>query len=309
MNEIHTRADLNLFRVLDAIDSTGGIGAAAVQLHLTQSAISHSLKRLRVLLDDPLFIRQGKSMVATTYARSILPTVREHLRGLNACIQTQKNFDPSTLDCTFNFGFRDPAESMVFPRLLPLLNRYAPKLKINSHPITAETLERDLTRGKVDLAADVSISMPRHIQSDVLYRESTVVMFSNKHSCAQDGLDFDTFANARHVVVTPSPNVPSVLEQHLLDHGVKRQIVFRSQQYFAASQIISNSDWLMLVPERFAETMKQLLPVDYCECPVELPKLELRLYWHENMEHDAGIIWVRKVALDYVKRQIDTNNI
>lgn len=308
MNEIHNRADLNLFRVLDAIDSTGGISAAATQLHLTQSAISHSLKRLRLLLDDPLFVRQGKNMVATTYARSILPAVRQHLQGLNNCIQSQKTFDPSNLDCTFNFGFRDPAESMVFPRLLPLLNRFAPGLKINSHPITADTLARDLTRGKIDLAADVTIPMPKHIQSEVLYRESTVVMFSKKHAQYNHGIDYETFAKARHVVVTPTPSAPSQLEQAISDQGIKRNVVFRSQQYFSASQIISNSDWLMLVPERFAATIKEMLPVDYCRCPVELPKLELRIYWHENMEHDQGIIWVRKVAFDYVRKQSKIDN-
>ncbi len=47
MNHPDLRMDLNLFRVLDAIYSQGGISAAARALHLTQPAITHSLNRLR----------------------------------------------------------------------------------------------------------------------------------------------------------------------------------------------------------------------------------------------------------------------
>jgi DNA-binding transcriptional LysR family regulator len=45
MNQIHSKGDLNLFRVLLAVADTGSIIDAGVQLNLSQSAVSHALRR------------------------------------------------------------------------------------------------------------------------------------------------------------------------------------------------------------------------------------------------------------------------
>ena len=65
--------DLNLLRVFDAIFQTRSVTIAASNLHLTQPAVSKQLNRLREVLDDPLFVRQGHLMVSTPLARSIGP--------------------------------------------------------------------------------------------------------------------------------------------------------------------------------------------------------------------------------------------
>lgn len=303
MNEIHNRADFNLFRVLEAIESTGGISSAAEQLHLTQSAVSHALKRLRLLLDDPLFIRQGQNMRPTTYARSIMPTVREHLRGLSGCIESAKEFDPKLLDCEFHFGFRDPTESLVFPYLLPALTTQAPGVRVVSHHSDPSTVERDLTQGKLDLAVDTTLEVSSHIQSQVFYSESVVVLHSKNHPLAKPHIDLATYAAAQHVMVTHNPLRPSLLERSFAEAGIKRNLVLKAQHYFAASQVIATTDWLMLVPETYAGIIRQQLPVAYSPCPFPVPKVDLRMYWHESMEHDPGIKWLRQVAVDFVHRQ------
>jgi DNA-binding transcriptional LysR family regulator len=74
-----SRIDLNLLGVFEAIYSRGGVTAAARHLHLTQSAISHSLAKLRVAFDDELFVRFGNAMVPTALARAIIGPVRDAL--------------------------------------------------------------------------------------------------------------------------------------------------------------------------------------------------------------------------------------
>ena len=71
MTRADLRMNLNLFRVLDAVYTHGGISAAARALHLTQPAITHSLNRLRELFGDPLFLRQGNRMVPTDRVRTV----------------------------------------------------------------------------------------------------------------------------------------------------------------------------------------------------------------------------------------------
>lgn len=60
--------DLNLLTIFEAVYIHKGIVNAARILNLTPSAISQSIKKLRTVFPDPLFIRRGQGVVPTSYA-------------------------------------------------------------------------------------------------------------------------------------------------------------------------------------------------------------------------------------------------
>lgn len=64
--------DLNKLRTFAVIAESGGVTAAARSLHLTRSAISHSLAGLEASLGLPLFLRVGRGLVLTAEGRALL---------------------------------------------------------------------------------------------------------------------------------------------------------------------------------------------------------------------------------------------
>jgi DNA-binding transcriptional LysR family regulator len=68
--------DLNLLTVFDALYELRSVTQTARRLNLTQSAVSHALRRLREMLDDPLFVRTGGTLLRTVRARTIASRVR-----------------------------------------------------------------------------------------------------------------------------------------------------------------------------------------------------------------------------------------
>ena len=62
--------DLNLLLVLDAVLTEGSVAKAANRLHVTPSAVSNALARLRQQLGDPLVTRKGRGIVPTPAARA-----------------------------------------------------------------------------------------------------------------------------------------------------------------------------------------------------------------------------------------------
>ena len=70
------KLDLNLLLALDVLIAEVNVTRAAEKLNMSQSAMSYSLKRLRILLDDPILIRSSRDMEATPYAREISVAVR-----------------------------------------------------------------------------------------------------------------------------------------------------------------------------------------------------------------------------------------
>ncbi|WP_312059677.1 LysR family transcriptional regulator, partial [Pantoea septica] len=62
MNSMHhvlRRLDLNLLPIFDAVFRHRSVRLAAAELSMSTSALSHALTRLRDLLKDPLFYREG----------------------------------------------------------------------------------------------------------------------------------------------------------------------------------------------------------------------------------------------------------
>ena len=59
------RRDLNLLVALKVLLDEGSVSRAAIRLNLSQSAMSRVLGRLRDLVGDPLFTRQGQSLLPT----------------------------------------------------------------------------------------------------------------------------------------------------------------------------------------------------------------------------------------------------
>ena len=72
--------DLNLLVVFEALHcEQGNVSRAAKRIGLSQSAMSHALNRLREMLDDPLFVKQGHRMHPTSRALALAP-VTDSLR-------------------------------------------------------------------------------------------------------------------------------------------------------------------------------------------------------------------------------------
>lgn len=73
-NEAHVSGrDLRLFLVLDVVLSECSVARAASRPGMTQSAVRHSLRALRLRLDDPLLVRTGNGLEPTPLAQSLRP--------------------------------------------------------------------------------------------------------------------------------------------------------------------------------------------------------------------------------------------
>src|SRR5688572_21167492 len=97
LNEIDlSRADLNLLVLFEAVLEERHVGRAAERLHLTASAVSHGLSRLRRLLHDPLFLRTPKGVVPTARATELAAPIADVMARVRGVISTAAPFDPAT---------------------------------------------------------------------------------------------------------------------------------------------------------------------------------------------------------------------
>ena len=82
------KLDLNLLVVFEAIYSAANISHAAKQLGMSQPTVSNALARLRVLMDDPLFVAKRRGVEASVKSRQMIGPVRQALgiiKGQQVC--------------------------------------------------------------------------------------------------------------------------------------------------------------------------------------------------------------------------------
>jgi DNA-binding transcriptional LysR family regulator len=288
-----SRVDLNLFIVFEAIYMEGSVTRASQKLNLTQPAISHALGRLRLLFGDPLFVRQGHAMVSTPLARSIIEPVRRSLRGFEVTLNGLDQFDPATTRKQFTLSLRDVLESTVLPPLIARICERAPLVDIAAIQAERRELESELAAGTLDLAIDVLLPLSSDILHSRIMVDKTVVVARKDHPRIQGELDLETYLQQDHILASSRRRGPGLEDFELSRLGLQRRIRLRCQHYFAACRVVSQSDLLLTMPERYAQVANRQFENQILPFPTELPPFDVYLYWHANVDGDPANRWLR----------------
>jgi DNA-binding transcriptional LysR family regulator len=287
------RIDLNLLVVLDAIYTEGGITRAAEKLHLTQPAISHALGRLREIFGDALFVREGRAMVPTPLMRNLIEPLRRSLRGLQLMLNEIESFDPQVTRKTFTLGVRDVLEATLLPPLMQAIAREAPLVELAAIRADRRELEAELASGAIDAAIDVLLPVSANVRHAQLSIDRMVVVARQGHPEVDAELDVETYLMQDHVLVSSRRSGPGLEDVELSRLGLQRRIRLRCQHYFAACRVVSQTNLVLTMPERYARVANQQFGNQILRSPIDVASMDAYLYWHAGVENDPANRWLR----------------
>jgi DNA-binding transcriptional LysR family regulator len=272
-------------------------------MNLTQPAISHALNRLRQLFDDPLFERQGHVMVPTPQARSIIDPVRQSLRGFEVTLNGAERFDAATSGRSFSLALRDVLEASVLPPLMARMAQDAPTVGLNTLQVGRRELESDLAAGTLDAAIDVMLPLSNEIRRTLLAADQTVVLVRRGHPLVQDGqgMDLDGYLALEHIQTSSRRRGPGLEDFELSRLGLQRRVRLRCQHYFAACRVVSQTDLALTMPERLARVVNQQFGNQILPFPLQMPSLDIYLYWHANIDTDPAGQWLREQIIEAMR--------
>ncbi|HWF04450.1 MAG TPA: LysR substrate-binding domain-containing protein, partial [Candidatus Angelobacter sp.] len=244
---------------------------------------------------DPLFLREGANMVPTPFSRNMINEVRQALQILEVNLYENRNFDPAHTRRDFQIGFWEIMESTILPPLLKIMAKAAPEISMTTSRVKRREIEIELASGSLDLALDIPITMSDSIKQEPLFSDRIVVMVREGHPLGAHELDLDTYLRQDHVLVSSRRLGPSLVDAELNRKGRKRRIVLRCQHYFAACRVVSETDMLLTIPERYAQMLNGGFNNRLYPFPLKsLQQLELHMYWHESADNDPPNRWLRE---------------
>ena len=288
-----SRLDLNLFVVFEAIYTEGGVTRAGKRLNLTQPAISHSLGRLREILGDPLFHRQGHDMTPTPLARSIIEPIRQALRTMSAVIGDSGVFNAAASKRLFTVGLRDVMESVVLTPLMLSLAETAPGVGVSSVRIIRSDLARELASGQLDAAVDILMPTSQDIRHALISTDRLAVVARRDHPFVREGLTIDTYLEQEHVLVSSRRIGFGLADLEVARVGRYRAIKLRCQQSFAACRVVAKTNLILTMPDRYARIANVLFDNQIIAAPFDGPSQDVYVYWHANADMDPANKWLR----------------
>ena len=119
MNQIdHSDLSEQTLKTFLAVLEEGSVTKAAGRMGVSQSAVSHTLDKLRVIFDVPLFVRDGRGITPSARAESLRDPIEEILTRLNALCYKDE-FNP----------IRDPVEFTIATNDFPLIPGSSPRIR------------------------------------------------------------------------------------------------------------------------------------------------------------------------------------
>lgn len=287
------KLDLNLLVALEALLTERSTTRAAERLHLSQSAMSGALARLREYFDDDLLVQVGRQMEPTPRAEALHEAVRDVLLRIDTSIAVQPQFDCTTSDREFRLFVSDYTQDVLMPHVFELAEQAGSRVRFHLQQ-QVTTPARSLERGEADLLViPKAYCSPEH-PADLLYEDIYVCVVWEHSRHASEGLTFEQYAQARHAVMQPSEAQQPVHETWFLQrYGVPRNIEIRTYSFAALPWLIVGTQRVATVHRLLAQRLAATLPIRLLPVPMPLPPLLQGLQWHKYRTQDPGIKWLR----------------
>jgi len=317
------RIDLNLLVSFDALAREQNVTRAAERVGVTQSAMSHALRRLRELLDDPLLVRGRSGMVLTARAEALVLPLRSGLVSVDRALVRTERFDPRTARRRFRLATPELFDFLAVPLLLETIRTEAPGVDLIVTPLGAR-LSDALETGELDLCVaprvdDFPGGSPELDGSGLVRR----VLFRDDFSCfcrgdhpalgekrtrrgakpgAPERLSLETYAALSHVLVSPGGEGPGLVDELLAKQGLRRRVALRIPHFFSALSIVEKSDLILTAPTSLGLLLSSRSKVVALPAPLRLPEHAIQLLWHERFSNEPGHAWLREVLITLTQR-------
>ncbi|WP_225784362.1 LysR family transcriptional regulator [Xenophilus sp. Marseille-Q4582] len=288
----YQRIDLNLLSALDALLTERNVTRAAERMHMTQSAMSGVLARLRDYFGDPLLVQVGRTMQLSPRAESLIAPVRDILLQVDATLGVKPEFAPAEAERKFRIIASDYVSQVLLTEVLRRIARAAPRLSFDVRPTYAGMAE-DLDKGRVDfLVTPAHLTLAEHPQ-EVLFDDTYHVIACQQNTRLGARISAEDYRALGHVVYQEEQGSNPWFEQWYANQHGSRRIEVVAHGFLLMPRFVVGTERIATIQTRLAHQFVQAMPLRLLEPPFDAPRLTEVLQWHRYRDEDPGVRWVR----------------
>ncbi|MEX3008288.1 LysR family transcriptional regulator [Hoeflea sp. TYP-13] len=289
MNETnYLYLDGNILRTFLVILEESSVSRAADRLDVTQSAVSHTLAKLRRILGDPLFIRSGQGLTPTETALSLKEPAQKVLDGLKG-LTDQRPFEPRAEDMHFVVAANDMQRDLIFPPLLRETGAEGVRLALEFIPSGVPSVS--LLR---DARCQLILTPLPPDAPDLIQRR----LFSGEMMCYFDGsvrkapASWDEYRKADHIAVRFTWGGSSLEVLRGVDRSAIREPLVSVSNFSGIPSFVKGSN--LIATELDFMQLATLKDLSAAPLPFESESVSVYMVWHERSNNDPAHVWLRR---------------
>jgi LysR family transcriptional regulator, nod-box dependent transcriptional activator len=291
-----SQLDLNQLLALDALLTEKSVSGAGRRMYLTQSAMSHALKRLQETFEDKLLVpANGRRMLLTPLAEELIAPLRDVLMRIRSIAALKPHFDPAVSHKTITVCASDYACMVLLLPAIAQLARLAPNLRVQ---IIEHGFEwsLQLERGEIDMVIiPRSFAIPTYPSEDLFKEQYSCVAWSENPGIA-GSVTLDQYLEMKHVAAQFNFVPAMQIDAHLREQtGKSREVAMIVPLFSLLPQAVVGTEYLATVQTRLANIYAGRLPIRVMPLPFSMPPIEEVMQYQAYQETDQGISWFRNL--------------
>ena len=164
-----SKLEIDALRALRAIGTHGGVTKAAIQMGLSQSAVSHKIRRLEKALDCDLLTRQSGSPLFTQEGKRLNDYA---IRIVNLHDEAMADLGKKSLNGTIRLGMTEDAATSDIAEILGRFTRVHPSVSVRTRTSQSLNVQDWLNSSELDLAVMQVFSSDIRQDDQILFNDS-----------------------------------------------------------------------------------------------------------------------------------------
>ncbi|CAH0541179.1 LysR family transcriptional regulator [Vibrio marisflavi] len=282
--------DLNLLVSFQALYQTHSVSEAAKRCYVSQSAMSHSLQRLRVLFDDLLFQRVASSMQPTQRAHNISSYIDQILATIQHDLLKEKPFSAQEFDGVWRIGLTDYAEQLFAAPIYDCLNQRSAQSQVSFIHVDRSNYTRVAKEQQLDLIIGSITDLNSEFTSEHLYQEEHVCLYDPVKLVFQNPMTLEEFVQVEHALVSPDGALATAVDNKLNKLGQKRRVAASSRNFLTVQRLVIGRKMICIVPKRSVSNTL----LSCVKPPVDVPNFDIELIYYKSQENSPKSTWLRE---------------
>ena len=269
-----------------AVANSGSFAEASVIIHLSQPALSISIKKLEEAVGGKLLARSTRSVALTPEGAEFLPVVERLLADWDRSLDDVHNL------FTLNRGKLDIAAmptfaSSLLPELLAKYHRLYGDVKVTVHDVIAESVVEMVRNGRVELGVTFDPGDAQDLNFQPLFRDRFVAALPANHELLKKkNLKWRDLENTAFIALQRPSSIRLLLDKALLDSGIEIKPAFEAHQLASIGRMVSTGLGVSVVPALSAGQMEEMGAV--CR-PISSPTITRKVGLITRKRHPQSV--------------------
>jgi DNA-binding transcriptional LysR family regulator len=297
--------DLNLLRIFDILMQERSVTKTARRTGRTQSAVSHSLGKLREIFQDELFSRDALRMEPTLRALELAAVISTSLSDIRHVVDRHLHFEPGETRRNFRVGLSDYTAATFLPSLIERFTAAAPHATLNVLHTRQSEVTSLLKARAIECAVLGNVVVDDERISQLVLSVDKMVCAGWSGNPALQQLTLERYLEASHLQISADGVGEGLSDAALRQMDLSRKVVATVPHYLVAPWILKGTQLLTAFGDSLVLALDSASETYVVAPPFDIPDVTVTMVFERRLEADLGCSWLRSLIEEISVEQRD----